>query len=123
MGERKRDTTRVEFHTLAELRSGSQSITGKVEDLSLKGMFLRTEGFPPKLEEGGEVSITIKLSGTGSDLSFGLEGEVVRLDKEGVGIKFTEMEFDSFVHLRNIVTYNSGDEEKIMEEFHRTLEE
>ncbi|MFO7850156.1 MAG: PilZ domain-containing protein [Spirochaetia bacterium] len=123
MAKKKRDTTRVEFHTRAELRTGSEIISGKVEDLSLKGMFLIAEGSPAKIEEGQEVMVTIQLSGTGSNLSFSLQGEVVRHDEEGVGIKFTEMEFDSFIHLRNVVAYNAGDDEKIMEEFYKTLEE
>ena len=142
MAERKRDTTRVEFHTRAKLEivgkttgekshegytpkgkdSGGDEIQGKVENLSLKGMFLVPDAPVGGLEEASEVSATISLAGTASNLSIELNGEVARVNEEGIGIRFTGMEFDTFVHLRNIVAYNTGDEERIMEEFSDTFE-
>jgi hypothetical protein len=143
MAEKKRDTTRVEFHTRAILVLGGKAedqkssresskggkvpggkeISGRVENLSLKGMFLVPDAPVSDVEVGHVVSATIRLAGTASDLSIELNGEIVRRDEEGIGIRFTDMEFDTFVHLRNIVAYNTGDEEKIMEEFSETFEE
>lgn len=126
MTEKKRDTTRVEFHTRAELRCGDVQIQGKVENLSLKGMFLVADPVSAGLEKAAaeeRVSVIIRLAGVASDLSLSLEGRVVRQEKRGLGIEFTDMEFDTFVHLRNIVTYNAGDDEKIMEEFSETFSE
>jgi len=117
MLKKKRDTTRVEFHTRADLEIEGQVLTGTVEDLSLKGMFLKTEASFPSLKLGMEVKVTIRFSGTTSDLSIDVQGKVVRLTQEGLGIEFTDMEFDSFVYLRNVVAYNAGDEDAIMDEF------
>ena len=121
MLKKKRDTTRVEFHTRAELEIEGQVLTGTVEDLSLKGMFLKTEASPPSIKIGQEVKVTIRFSGTTSDLSIDVQGKVVRLTQEGLGIEFTDMEFDSFVYLRNVVAYNAGDEDAIMDEFSHTF--
>jgi len=38
-------------------------------------------------------------------------------DSDGVALQFAQVDLDSFVHLKNIVAYNSGGEDKIMEEF------
>ncbi len=133
MAEKKRDTTRVEFHTRAKLELGGKTpsgkapgereISGRVENLSLKGMFLIPDDPVSEVEVGSEVSVAISLAGTASNLSIELNGEIARWDEQGIGIRFTDMEFDTFVHLRNIVAYNTGDEEKIMEEFSETFDE
>jgi hypothetical protein len=122
MPEKKRDTTRVEFRTKAELRANGKVIEGTVDNLSLKGLFLRTETSHFSIQTGQEVEITVRLAGASTKLSIELKGKVIRWDKEGLGIEFTEMEFDTFVHLRNIVAYNSGDEDLVMEEFSNTFE-
>ncbi|MFW5714952.1 MAG: PilZ domain-containing protein [bacterium] len=122
MSEKKRDTTRVEFHTRAELRVNGKQLEGTVENLSLKGMYLKPETSHFSIQTGQKVEITIHLSGASTKLSIEVQGVVVRWDKAGLGIEFTEMEFDTFVHLRNIVAYNAGDEDRIMEEFSNTYE-
>ena len=121
MPQKKRDTTRVEFHTRAELEIEGQVLSGTVEDLSLKGMFLKTEASQRFIQIGQKVKVTIRFSGTTSNLSIDVQGKVVRLTQEGLGIEFTDMEFDSFVYLRNVVAYNAGDEDVIMDEFSHTF--
>lgn len=122
MAKKKRDTTRVEFHTRAELQIGDKDVRGEVENLSLKGMFLVTDTSSLENAAGQDVSVSVSLAGAASNLSITLGGKVVRVEKEGLGIEFTDMEFDTFVHLRNIVAYNTGDDEGIMEEFNETFD-
>jgi hypothetical protein len=38
-----------------------------------------------------------------------LAGRVARLDRDGLGIEFSEIALDSFMHLHKIVSYNSDD--------------
>lgn len=123
MPEKKRDTTRVKFHTRAELHAEGKVVVGSVENLSLKGMFLNTETSTFSFQTGQDVGVTLRLSGTSSKLSIDLQGKVIRWEQAGLGIEFTEMEFDTFVYLRNIVAYNAGDEDQIMEEFSNTFKD
>ena len=44
------------------------------------------------------------------------QGKIVRNIDTGVAIKFAELDLDSFIHLRNIVSRNTLDE-KIIKEF------
>ncbi len=110
----KRKFTRVPFSVEASVKYKKMEYRGEVENLSLRGMFLR---IPEKILLDEFVDITIILAGDTSRLTIELKGKVVRTARDGIGIKFQEIDLDSFVHLKNIVTYNSGDAEKIMEEF------
>ncbi len=121
MAENKRQARRIDFHTRARLIFDGNDIKGRVENLSLKGMFFVPEKEVGGLMAGKKLEIVLSLTGTGSELSFQVEGEVVRVDEEGVALHFTKIEFDSFLHLRNIVAYNTGDEEGIMEEYNKVL--
>ena len=74
MPEKKRDTTRVEFHTRAELRADGKVIEGTVENLSLKGMFLKAETSHFSIQSGQTVGILIRLAGARTKISIELRG-------------------------------------------------
>lgn len=111
----KRHFKRVVFRTEAVVRYGDKTFTGEVTDLSLRGMFVTS---PLDIPLGQAVKAKILLSGSTSELSIQVDGIVVRHQGEnGIGIEFHEMDADSFVHLRNVVIYNSGDAAQVMDEF------
>jgi hypothetical protein len=114
----KRKTTRVLFEAKAELRHQGRIITGQVRNLSMKGMLLNTT---EQIDPGAQAAITISLSGTSSELSLTINGHVVRMEPSGMAIEFETMDLDTFVHLRSIVAYNEGDENKIMDEFYNSF--
>ncbi len=118
MTEAKRSNTRVSFQSRAEVRYGEHVIEGEVRNLSLKGVLIATE---ERIPEGEEVEVIIHLTGVGSQLSLQMEAEVVRSQDSDLGLHFTEVDLDTFVHLRNIVAYNEGNDEKIMNEFFRNF--
>jgi hypothetical protein len=110
----KRELTRVAFDIEAIIKYQEHTFSGKVDNLSLKGMFIRTK---EKIKLNDTIEIIIHLAGQTSDLEINLNGTVVRIIDEGVGVQFQKVDLDSFIHLRNIVAYNSGDEDKVMDEF------
>lgn len=110
----KRELTRVAFDIEAIIKYQERTFSGKVGNISLKGMFIQTK---EKIKLNDTIEITIHLAGQTSDLEINLNGTVVRIIDEGVGIQFQKVDLDSFIHLRNIVAYNSGDEDKVMDEF------
>jgi hypothetical protein len=118
MTEQKRSNTRVSFNSRAEVRYGNTLVEGEVRNLSLKGVLIATE---ERIPEGEEVAVTIHMTGVGSQLALQMEAEVVRSEEASLGLKFTEVDLDTFIHLRNIVAYNEGDDEKIMNEFFRNF--
>lgn len=114
----KRDFTRVPFETKAVINWKGRSITGTVENLSLKGMFLKTS---EEIEDDQEISIKIFLTGSSSQLTIDLDGTVLRYENEGMAIRFQKIDIDSFIHLKNVVAYNQGNADEIMNEFFQFL--
>ena len=110
----KRKFSRVEFKSEAFVQREGLQIKGEVDNLSLKGMFLNTAQKHPLNEA---VDITIYLSGTSSELAINLKGIVVRHEDRGIAVNFNWMDLDSFIHLRNVIAYNMGDKDAVMEEF------
>ena len=113
-GER-REKTRVDFKTQVILNAGTSSeivAEGDLKDISLKGIFVCTEKMIPI---GSMCDIKILLSGTSSELSLKMKGQITRQDPSGLGIAFNSMDLDSHYHLKNILLYNASDP-KIMEQ-------
>lgn len=110
----KRSLSRVLFGTKAVIRYRGTEFEGDVENLSLNGMFIKTQ---QEIPDGEVVEITIHLAGDTSSLSINIEGKVIRDDEKGIGLMYQKVDLDSFIHLRNIVSYNSVDSESVMEEF------
>ena len=110
---------RVPFHAEAIVKCSDTVINGKVENLSMKGMLLNADC---ELNEGDMLEITILLTGSSSQLSINLMGNVIRQTDTGMAIAFKEMDLDSFIHLRNVISYNSGDADEVMEEYYQSIE-
>jgi hypothetical protein len=96
MPKQRRKTTRTElwFDAEAIVQSNDHGvITGKVENLGSKGMFLETpERIPRNVEV--EIKITFK-SESPSELS-DIKGLVVRHEDKGIGIQFIELDLKLF---------------------------
>ncbi|MFW5862149.1 MAG: PilZ domain-containing protein [Spirochaetota bacterium] len=116
----KRKTSRVEFDIRASIHYNGNSSEGDVRDLSLQGLFLETEQDVPA---GTRLTVDISLQGSTSDLVLKVMGTVVRHENGGIAIHFDEMDLDSFIHIRNIVSYNEGDGDKVREEFASMVKE
>lgn len=118
----KRKLSRVNFNIRALLSYKSLNFEGDVENLSLSGIFIKTGN---KLDIGLNETMDIKINmlGSSSDLIINLKGIVVRNDEKGIGLKFDKVDLDSFIHLKNIIAYNFGDEDRIMDEFFNFISE
>ena len=97
--------SRVAFSVVATVKVGSRQFMGNVENLSLRGIFLVTE---EKLSIGDEAEITISLN---DDPENGLEieGKVARVTDDGIAFIFEKIEFDTYVHLKRLIEFNTGD--------------
>lgn len=109
----KRKFSRVEFKKEAEILINGKKYQGEIVNLSLKGAYIKTAH---QLQMGNSVEVLIRLAGDG-DFDIDLKGKVVRSTNDGVGIMFDQIDLDSFAHLRNIIAYNFGDDDAIMDEF------
>ena len=99
----KRTDTRIHFDVRGTVEHSGATYTGSIENLSMKGMFLKSYG---KIPAGDDVKVKIHLSGASSDLVININGRVARGDSSGIAVIFDRIDLDSYTHLRNIITYN-----------------
>ena len=114
MNQERRKNTRVQFQTTADVRFSDTSYSQcETENLSIKGVsVLGITGH----QIGEECSLSLALSGSTSELKLTMQAIIVRLQKDSIGLKFTEVDLDSFYHLKNIIYYNSEDPDKVENE-------
>lgn len=112
--DERRKFFRVAFAIETCFTYQNQPYQGEVRDLSLKGMFVKTIA---QVAIDQILRFTIHLSGDNTDFSMQLNGVVVRITPEGLGIRFEPIDLESFTHLKNIVSYNSQNVEDIDNEF------
>jgi Tfp pilus assembly protein PilZ len=117
--DEKRQFTRVPFAMRVRIGTGTAVVNSKdVRNVSLGGLFVATE---EKLPVGSQCIIDLELSGPASRLEIQVEAEVLRLDPEGVALKFSHIDLDSLVHLRHIIRIQAQDPEKIDSEYFKEL--
>jgi len=118
MAEEKRKNTRVPFHTTITVHFPEITFEHcETQDLSLKGVFVK--GITDRRTEGERCKISLHLSGASSKLSLHMNGEIVRVKDDGIGLHFSEIDLDSFFHLKNIIYYNTEDPDILGDEFSR----
>jgi hypothetical protein len=120
--DEKRKFTRVELERVARVRGDGETYRGKMQNLSLSGVFVTTQGRPAL---GSEVDVEIIFTGPKTELAVEIRAKVTRHDDTGFGVAFAleSMELDSFLHLRNIIAYLQGDRDRIAAEFQDLLKE
>ena len=96
--------------SVCSLENGTEIQADRTRDISMKGLYCTCRRHLP---EGSPVTVKLVLTGTSSELKLRIEGHVVRRDEDGMAIFFDSMGLDAFIHLKNILYFNSGDPEKI----------
>jgi hypothetical protein len=110
----KRTSTRVPFQVSARIDYKHGSFEAEITNLSTTGAMLQTDELIPLSDV---IDITIFLSGASSELAMDVKATVLRHEKDGIAVSFSDVDLDSYIHLRNIVAHNSIDEEKIIRDF------
>lgn len=110
----RRNFSRVDFRVSALLQAEGVAIKGEVADVSLHGLYIETE---ERLQVGTPVEVTIYLSAAPDPIVINVKGTVARQMPGGLGCNFDRMDVESFAHLRSIISYQGGDESKVMAEF------
>lgn len=113
----KRKFSRVDFKKEVEIFVNGVKYLGEIENLSLKGAYLKTS-HPLQINDLIEIVIHLTVN---TDFDVNLKGKVIRLTSDGAGIIFDRIDIDSFSHLRNIIAYNFGDDDLVMEEFFNSI--
>lgn len=109
----KRRFTRVQVRSLAVIKSRFLEVKAEVQDLSLNGVRLKTT---QKFDLGKDVQIRLAFMTASSELWVEVFGVVIRHEDSGMVIQFTNMSIDSYVHLRNMISFFLNDKCKVLSE-------
>lgn len=104
---------RVAFRVEVRTRCGVL-VDGIAEDLSLKGVLLKTERSLPL---DAPVRVSIVLDEADAPFRVECEGTVARIDRRGVAIAFSSIDGDSLEHLRQVLRLNAENADHADNEF------
>jgi hypothetical protein len=110
-----RNFTRVNYTVGASIRYGNEVVICNTDNLSLRGLYLKTEHDIPL---NIPVNVTVYHS---NKESLKVNANVVWREGDGVGLHINNLNVNSFVQLRNIVTENSIDKGAVMQETFKML--
>jgi hypothetical protein len=112
--EEHRRFTRVPFPAMVILRTDDNQYECSVIDISLKGALL-SRPISWKSTSNQNVDLEVRIS---DDIRINMQGVVVHIEADRVGVSCTHIDLDSAAHLRRLVEFNLGNEEQL----HRELQ-
>jgi hypothetical protein len=112
----KREFVRVPFRMGTTIRISDRTIwSGNTLDISMNGLRVATtEPVPP---EGTLCEVEIVLAEAPEPVIIEARGSVVRSTPGTLAVHFSEVDVDSYEHLRQLILNNSEDPERAEKEF------
>jgi len=112
----KRGFTRVPFNTKVEVRAVDRTIRSQEGiNISMSGIRLSTREVIPPAEALCEV--TIILGESENPLTINAKGKMARSQAGSLAVEFTELDIDSYHHLRQLIVINADDPKRAEQEF------
>ncbi len=96
----QREYPRVTLQSEASIRHGKRDIKGILANLSLTGIYVRTQALIPV---GEVVEVTFHDTSSNGKATVKTCCNVVRTDENGIAFKLRQMDVDSFINLHMIV--------------------
>ena len=115
-----RENLRIEYQIKTTIKYQDNIFEVNANNLSMEGIFVQTSESIPI---NSMVNLILELITDTSSMSLNINGSIMRKDKNGYAINFTDVDINSFIVLRNIVAHESFDEDKIIKEFEDTYSE
>lgn len=113
-GER-REFIRVPFKTGLSVRTRDRTIWSTSSlDISMAGLRASTAEMPPA--DGTACEVEIVLSDADPLVIIEARGAIVRSAPGTIAVRFTEIDLDSFDHLRQVILNNAGDPDRAEQE-------
>ena len=111
----RREFIRVPFRTEIEIHTPARTIRSRSSlDISMNGLRTETEG--PVPEPGTPCHVRITLSLEEPRISITVKGLIVRAEPGTIAVHFTEVDMDSYEHLRKLILNNAKDLERAEQE-------
>lgn len=114
--ENPREFTRVTTGFTVEIEAEGRTIeSARMQDLSMNGVFVICED---RLPLECDCRVTLRLGDPGSGIKITAAGKVMRHGTEppGFALQFSELDVESYEHLRQLVLLNSQDPDQVEQE-------
>jgi len=103
---------RIQFETKAMVSVLHQTFEAHTENLSVNGLYIRTE---QRLPVGNQAEIMLRIPSASSNPSFTAQVKVVRSDVHGIAFQFRSLDHDSFSRLQTVINNKSANR---LKEYH-----
>lgn len=116
--QKRRRHTRVGIQLRCEikpLKGSTDIIKGSARNISFRGLFFRCEGECP-LDYGQECLVHLYLGDEETTPVIKASAKIIHKGQQGLGIEFSDLNLDSFQHLKNLLVYATDDPDKIESE-------
>ncbi len=115
----RRGFTRIPFHTEVEVRAGGSIARSKDGfDVSMSGLSLAVESLDAAaFAPGVPCEIRILLSASADQVPIEARGVIIRSAPGDLAVEFSELDLDSYQHLRLLILNNTAEPEKAEREF------
>ena len=114
----RRGFTRIVFNGIVTITGQGGQWTGALLNLSLKGVLIkRPESWTGNIGDDFQVAIALADGG----ITLHMDAVTAHVDSEHVGFCCTHIDLDSITHLRRIMEFNLGDEDRITHEISSLL--
>jgi len=110
MSKERRSRTRIPIEFEITISAGGHNIKVKSWDLSLRGMKCKSDS---KLKQDTPCEITIVLS---PEITINIKGEILRTTEDYTAVFFSDIEEESFHHLKSLIQYNTNQPDAIEDE-------
>lgn len=118
--DEKRYFSRINFTARTQIEFNDNVYEGDLLDLSLRGALLSfKDQIPLKMHDCCTLIICLH----SSDIKLIFEAELAHLHKNNLGFKFLREDVGTMTHLRNLLSLNVGDYDKITDELDFWLKE
>lgn len=103
--QERRTAQRVQLSAIVNIKIDDQLFAAGTDlrDISLDGINIIIDKVLPI---NRICDLEILISGPSSKLTLRTKGRILRQDANGAAVKFTELDIDTYLHLKNIVLYN-----------------
>jgi len=109
--QERREAERIRFKSRIIIKTEDDTIgaTADSRNISFKGMYVVPEKILPL---NTLCTLDVTLTGNTSKMTITIPGTVCRHDEKGMGIAFTEMKVDSFIHIKNLIKLHTSQDDK-----------
>jgi len=112
----KRKYKRIDFHASAVIIQNNETISGEVENLSTRGVYVKTHG-SASIVTDGDALVSIRLSDGATTLTVTIPAKIARVAEDGIAFHSPHISIYPILHLEHLFIYHKGKPQQLTMDF------